>query len=422
MAQSTADVVALQLEAVKTTLPILYDINDVFFTLIQAREDLMMISSRAARLPIQDMPGSRWGYFNPAGGPMGRGAATHYDVPTVTALDSRIAIEINDDVLRQTNSEPQAIRNILSIEITNAMKEFRRQMNAQLQTSNDGVLATITAVSGQQLTVKTSPFYAQLLRTQQNINVYSSNLATQRTTTPLLISQIDEANAVVTIDASTTVPVTVVATDVILPEGLSGANPVAMNGLQNLLTDAQTGTWLTLNLANVPQVRASAYHAGSNQLTTYPIRLVLSKILQRTGMVNPKSLRAHMHPTQVDAYEQMAILVSQVQKTANASDAVDFFFTQKQMAGVEIVGDIHADRTRIDFVNLEYWGRVESNPIDFWKRPDGTYFERPFDTAGGSPLAAILFYIYWFGNVFTNNPSAQGFIDQLSVQSGYDAM
>lgn len=423
MAQLTSDVLALQLEAVRDTLPILYEYNDFFFSLIETRKDLMKVSSRAARIPIQDQPGSRFGSVNLAGGVLGRGTATHYDVPTITALSSRIAVEIDEDVLKQTDGEPQAIRKILSLEIFNAMKEFRRQMNATLQTDGTGTLATITAATtgaGGSVTVKTSPFYAQLLRTGQIVTVYDSTLATNRGA--FTIATIDEVNAVVTATSGSTVPAATVATDVLVPEGLSGANPVWYFGIPYLLSDASSGTWLTLSRSTVPQIRDSAFDAASNNLTTYPIRLVLTKILQRVGMVNPGALRAHMHPTQVDAYEELAILISSVQKGASAGESVDPFFSQKQMAGVDIASDIHAARDRIDFLNLENWGKIESSPVDFLKRPDGTYFERPVDSTTGSPLASVLFYIIWFGNFFTDNPASQGHIHGLAISAGYDAL
>ena len=70
--------------------------------------------------------------------------------------------------------------------------------------------------------------------------------------------------------------------------------------------------------------------------------------------------------------------------------------------------DLHAARDRIDFVNFDTWGKVESAPVDFLKTPDGRYFDRPIDAATGSQVASIIFWIYWFG---------QFFIDELITSS-----
>ena len=80
MAQATADVVALQLEAVARNLPVLFDYEDSTLSTIQNRKDVQKVSSRAYRIPIQDLPGSRFGGINLAGGPGGRGTATHWIV------------------------------------------------------------------------------------------------------------------------------------------------------------------------------------------------------------------------------------------------------------------------------------------------------------------------------------------------------
>jgi hypothetical protein len=127
-AQSTADVVGLQLEQVRDKLPELFHYNDVFVNRVDTRKDVIKMSSRATRVPLQIRPGSKYGFVNLAGGALGRGTATHYDAATITPIASRIAIEINQDALDQTSGDPKSIRKLLSIEIKNAMREFRVQL------------------------------------------------------------------------------------------------------------------------------------------------------------------------------------------------------------------------------------------------------------------------------------------------------
>ena len=77
-AQATADVVGLQLEQVRDKLPELFHYNDVFVNRIDARKDVVKVSSRATRVPLQVRPGSKFGMVNLAGGVLGRGTATHW--------------------------------------------------------------------------------------------------------------------------------------------------------------------------------------------------------------------------------------------------------------------------------------------------------------------------------------------------------
>lgn len=72
--------------------------NDVFVNRVDTRKDVIKVSSRATRVPLQIRPGSKYGMVNLAGGALGRGSATHYDAATLTPLASRIAIEINQDI------------------------------------------------------------------------------------------------------------------------------------------------------------------------------------------------------------------------------------------------------------------------------------------------------------------------------------
>ncbi len=424
MAQTTADVLALQLEKVRAgkALPVLFDYADELLSQIEARKDVEKVSSRETRIPLQDSPGSAYGMANLAGGALGRGSATHYAKAGLTPLAASIAVEINEDVLKQTDGEPKAVRKIALLEIKNAMNEFRRQLNGALQTAGDGVLATVTAAVtglGGNVTVKTAPFYAQLLRAKQTVTVYDAALAAPKGT--FQIDYIDTVNSVLYATAASTVPGTTIPTDVLLPNNVSGATPASFYGIPYHISDSAVGTWMTLARATTPQVRASRVNAGSNALTTAAIRLVLRKITQRVGKANVRSLRAHLHGTQLSAYEELAILASKIDK-GSGNEAVDLLFGDEKMAGVTTMEDILAARNRIDFLNFDNWGRVESAPVDFLKRPDGSYFERPIDATTGSPVASILFYIIWFGQFFTDNPAAQGYISDLAIPAGYNEM
>lgn len=415
-AQATTDVVGLQLEQVRDKLPELFHYNDVFVNRIDTRKDVIKVSSRATRIPLQIRPGSKYGMVNLAGGALGRGTATHYDAATLTPLASRIAIEINQDALDQTGGDPKSIRKLLSIEIRNAMREFRVQLNAQVQLAGDNVLATVSATAAGQITVKNAPFYAQLLRAGQVITVYDSTITTNRGTAT--VQSIDYPNSVLNVDA---VPGGTVAGDVILPEGVAGAQPVGYFGVRYHHSDAAVGTWMNLSRATNPEVRANSVHNGSNALTTAPIRLLLTKIIQRVGSVNPKNLAAHLHMAQAAAYEELAILVTEIHK-GSGNENFDMLFGTGQLAGVKSMPDLHGARDRIDFVNFDTWGKVESAPVDFLKTPDGRYFDRPVDSVTGSQVASVIFWIYWFGQFFVDNPAAIGYVDQLAIPTGYDTL
>ncbi len=93
MALTNAQVVALQLEKVRRKLPILYERDDTFFSLIQKR-DVERVSTRTARIPLQVSPGGNFGYASFDGGDLGRGSGTTYDFAQITPVGLRFAVEI----------------------------------------------------------------------------------------------------------------------------------------------------------------------------------------------------------------------------------------------------------------------------------------------------------------------------------------
>ena len=420
MAQVTADVVGLQLERVrkKQILPKLFAWNDVTLNEISVREDVEQISSREMRIPINTSPGGNSGAFNPAGGSLGRGSAYKYDKAGITPIWSRHAVEINLDVEKQTDTKGEkAIVNIFNKETVNATKEFRFMHNAWLQTAGDGVMATITALPGANVFVcGNAPFYSQLLRKGQKYVVYDAALAAPRGT--VTVTTATHATNRVTMDGT---PAGTIVTDVLVPEGLSGATPAWFFGIPYHHNDAATGTWQTFNRANEPDIRSNRVNAGNQALTTPVIRLLLGKIMQRQGMVNPKSLIAHLHPCQMAAYEELGVLISNIQK-GSGNEAIDLLFGEQKMAGIRPRPDIQAARNRIDFMNKESWGIAESMPIDYVKDRHGNYFTRPTDVTDGAPVAATLFHLACARQYFTDCPPTFGYVSDLAVPTGWDAM
>ncbi len=111
------------------------------------------------------------------------------------------------------------------------MKQFRRDLDSQLQTAGNAVMATIAAngVSGNVFTLNSTPFAARLVRVNQKVQVYSANLATNRGS--CTIQQIQNnlgGTPTVTVDSA---PGGTVATDVLVADGLSGASPTGIYGI-----------------------------------------------------------------------------------------------------------------------------------------------------------------------------------------------
>jgi hypothetical protein len=132
-----------------------------------------------------------------------------------------------------------------------------------------------------------------------------------------------------------------------------------------------------------------------------------------------KRLQAWMHPCQAQAYEQLGFLVTQLNQTGEGKGLDLYYGGAMQMAGAPVKKSFSWDKTRIDFINLDVWGRGVLKEAGFYK-PEGQdkYIWEVRGSSGGVATSNI-FYVVAAFNVFMNNPAGGSYIDSLAVPSGY---
>jgi hypothetical protein len=420
-AQANANVVALQLEKVRDKVPLLYERDDILLTMIQQRGDVEKVSSRNMRLPLQVNPGGKAGSYNADGGDLGRGSGTQYDVAQVSPIFFRFAIEITKLVEYATTGRERAIENAAKREVANGMKQFRAFLDKLMQTAGNGVLGTINSVAGSTFTM-TVPSGAALVYPGQTIQIYDTTLTTNRnvaagvTTTVLTADPITTQQ--ITVD---NVPTGTVATDVIVHDGLTGAQPVSLFGIKYHQNNATTGTWLNLNRATYPiQLQTPRVNAGNAALTPSNVRLAINKVRKSLGINHVGKLIAYMAVEQEHAWENLGITVSQIIKEGgggNGNDLDLLFSGRKTMSGVPIKSSVNADQTRVDFLDLSHWGRAVLKDIDFYEVNGNTVF--PIYGASGGLAASYIFYFDTAFQVWDDSPRTGAFIDTLARPSGY---
>ena len=420
-AQANANVVALQLEKVRDKVPLLYERDDILLTMIQQRGDVEKVSSRNMRLPLQVNPGGKAGSYNADGGDLGRGSGTAYDVAQVSPIFFRFAIEITKLVEYATTGRERAIENAAKREVANGMKQFRAFLDKLMQTAGNGVLGTINNVAGPTFTMAV-PSGAALVYPGQTIQIYDTTLTTNRnvaagvTTTVLTADPITTQQ--ITVD---NVPSGTVATDVIVHDGLTGAQPVSLFGIKYHQNNATTGTWLNLNRATYPiQLATPRVNAGNAALTPSNVRLAINKVRKSLGINHIAKLIAYMAVEQEHAWENLGITVSQIIKEGGASDGNDLdllFSGRKTMSGIPIKSSVNADQTRVDFLDLSHWGRAVLKDIDFYEVNGNTVF--PIYGASGGLAASYIFYFDTAFQVWDDSPRTGAFIDTLARPQGY---
>ena len=417
MAVTESQVAALELERVIPKVRVLFERDDKFYSTIEKR-DVEKISNRQMRVPLELRPGGSFQYFDPDGGDLGRGGGPTYDKAVLNCVFVSENIEYTKLTQWATDDARKAVINSVRKLTATALDELRRQLDSQMMQVGDGVIGVISAVSTaagvDTYTLGTDGFGARLMRYGQTVQVYDTTLATLRGSG--VITKWDVENK--SIDVTPSIAYSA-ATDKLVVAGI--ASPTALPALYGVPyhhSSASTGTWLGFSRASTPEIRANRVNAGSAGLTLPLPRLALNKIGNRVGIENDISVKAWLHPCQQQAYEEIGQQVSIIHKSAK-DEGLNMYFSgnNMQLAGAPVSPSYNWDKTRIDFIIDDVWGRGEILPIGFYTTDGRNIFE--IRGASGGVAAAEIFYMVVGMQTFVNNPAACSYIDSLAVPTGY---
>ena len=415
-----ASITTTQLEEVEAALPVLFDRDDKFYSMIE-KKNVKKVSNKNMRIPLEISPGGYFGHYDPDGGDLGRGAGSSFTEATISTVHFRHALEWTHKSDISTDTGRKAIVSAFKKIVANAMPDFRRHVNAMCMTDGTGVLGTITSVStGSSVdtyTLTTDGFGAKLLRKGQKVGVYASGLGSKRVPAAgagdVEITYVDIPNKIIKVAEVTAAA----AGDLITVGGLTATPPVSLLGLPYHHSVSTAGSWLGMTRASYPEIMSNAVNAAG-EFNLSHARLARNKIGDRLGSDSIPKLVAMMHPAQKQAYEEVGQLVSVIQKSAKAESLDLYFGDSMQLAGSPVKEDYSWDKTRIDFVNLSTWGRAEMEAVRFYTDANGNRFFAARSSDGGV-AAANMFYIVTSFNLFNTNPAASAFIYGLSVPTGY---
>jgi len=415
---SETQVVANELERVSPKVPTLFDRDDVFYSTIEKR-NVEVISARDMRIPLELEPGGNFGHYDPDGGDLGRGDGPKFDKAVINTVHFKMGVEWTKKAEWATDDSRKAVLNTFRHLLAKSMPEFRRQVDSACMTAGDGVVvnnttraASTVIAGGDKWTIAaTDAWGVRLVRKNQTVAVYDTTLATKRGEAKVVFYDLE--NRVIE-----TYPAITGATtgDKLVLSGLP-ASPTGLLGVPYHHSNASSGTWLGFNRANVPEIRANAVNAASSALSLPFVRLALNKVGNRVGLDQMGKVTAWTHPCQKQAYEELGQMVSIIQKQPKG-DALDMYFGDNlQMAGAPVRVSFSWDKTRIDFVNTDIWGRAELKPAGFYEVDGQKIF--PIRGASGGLASSMIFYLVASFNLFINNPALASYIYGLTIPSGY---
>jgi hypothetical protein len=254
---------------------------------------------------------------------------------------------------------------------------------------------------------------------KQPLNVWDPTLVTLRNTGSYAGEQsvtfYDGPNKTVKVSNSAN---NTLAGDLLVFSGNWTSPPTSILGVPYHANNASTGTWLGFNRANTPEIRANRVQAAGPLALPMP-RLAMNKAGDRLGQVMfSKTLQAWMHPCQQQAYEELGTEVSIINKDAKEQGLDMYFNDNMRLAGAVLKKHFSWDKTRIDFVDLNIYGRAEFYPPQWYKDDNGNRFFVMRGTSGGV-AASNLAYIVCSWQLYANNPAGISYIDTLTVPTGY---
>ncbi len=280
------------------------------------------------------------------------------------------------------------------------------------------MLGTISSVSRHHVDDDHAAAARRWCTSGQTIQVYDPTLTTNRGSCNVVARRSDQRDAD---DHRGHVPAGTVANDVIVHDGLTGAQPVSLFGIKYHQNNATTGTWLNLNRATYPQqLQTPRVNAANSALVPGYVRLAINKVRKALGIGQLGKLIAYTTVEQEHAWENLGITITQVIKESAGGSANDLdllFSGKKTMSGVPIKSSVNADQTRVDFLDLSHWGRAVMKDIDFFEVGGQTVF--PIYGATGGISASFIFYFDTGFQVWIDSPRSGGYIDALARPSGY---
>ncbi len=416
-----ADIVAAELEKVRSAVPVLFERDDTWYSEVPVRTDLEVISNRDMRVPLEIYPGGKFAHYNPEGGSLGVGAGPKFDKAVINNVHLRHNVQWTKKAEWGTDDPRKAVVKALRHLLSTSMADFRRHLDALCLTNGQGVLGTVSAADAgtpELITLASDGFSARLVRYAQDVALFSSTLATNKTagTDKEIIYHDPVAKQIKT----ATPTATLTAGDKVVVGGLgnvTGASVVSLNGVAYHHNDASTGSWLGLDRATLPMIRATGINAGSTFALPFA-RRALNAIGDRLGKDQMKKLTAWTHPCQVQAYEEYAQSVMVINKTTSDEKINTYFGDNVQLAGAPVRTHFSWDKTRIDFIAKELWGRCQVKAPDFYEVDGRKIFEMRDVTTGGVVTSQIFHIVVGF-NLFHTNPAGGSFIKNLPVPAGY---
>ena len=412
----------LQLEALNDVIKLLIEKEAKLDSRISERGSITPVSLRSFRLRFQTAFPGNVAMFNLDGGILPAGNFSQWVQGTTTPLAYVIPVEYSRLADIVGEGGPKVVsENPVTKTLADVAVQMAKNRDRFLQQGGDGKIAQVdasyTGGGANPIILANSPWGARLISQGQQVQVmtgdgnYTLRGACYVTNVNNKLGGIQS----ITVDA---VPAGTVAGDFIMVAGVAATTPVFLFGIPYFHNTSTTGTYLGIARTQ-SYVVANGVAAGGAPLSLPMLRAALSRVEQSLGTDALKSQVWHAHPSQIQAYEEMGFAKQEIQMANGKMPGFDGVAASQDgftIAGREIVRNIHADNTRIDFMDFGSWLKVVWGKAPFWfKNRSGQWVFQIYDPASGSPTANEGCYYVDARQYAVDNPQAISSVTGLKV-------
>jgi len=431
MAQTIADVYSSNMETVRKDLPTLYEMaaeNTVYAKLKKGSESIQIVKTpngQDFRIPVETQPPGYVATASLDGGALPTGSATATQQMYQTYFPLFFGVDIGAGSIWNTAAD-KATTNQWKNNLKKALPAFKRQADASffnISSGNQGLMALSTAYDTGNFTLD-SEYGANLCQVGQRVEIFSNDLGTNRTSAvPSNLPYIDRITRDgATVHVTNLGGITPGNDDYLLFSGAGGTGTSLswVNGINYFHNESTSGSLLGLSKTNYPEILPNTVDAAGSLVPTHGL-LLNTKIRVRQGSA-PSKLFGVIHPAQAAQIYTTGIAISEWQR--GTSDKMidimpsDINDDMIRWCGVSHLKSTHQSKKRVDWLDLNNWGRVYLKEMDFMIGPDGRKF---FEGRNGDG-AVTLHWQYWLmviENFFCSNPATGGFVYNASIPTGF---
>lgn len=352
-------------------------------------------------------------------GSLPSGSASQWDQMTLTPISYVVPIQYSQ--LAQMTSEggqSVATDNAVAKTIADVAKQAASWRDIFLQTPGDGSLASVASTASQTITLNSGTTTtvdgrrAQLIRQGQQIQIMSPAYVLRGAcNVQRVYDQLGSTQSILVDN----IPPGVIAGDLIIVAGATPGGPQFINGIPFFVNTSTLGNLYGISRSN-PYVVANGVPLGGAQVTVPSLRLAANQVIQRLGDDGLADQFWHTHPSQKQAYEEVALSMSYIPLQNGKADSFDPLFQNFSIDGRPIYFNIHADQTRWDLLLKKSWKTVKWGKGMFWlKTRDGRAVFPQMDPTTGNPTVQELMYYTIAEQFFVQNPIAQGGLTNAKV-------